>query len=411
MSTQTDNLKLNKPDTNDFYDIAIHNENMDIIDEEITELKKSVSDGKTLVANAITGKGVATATNAEFVTMATNINTVATNKYNEGVTYADGRANASSTNYITGYNAGVSATKKGTASASQVLSGYTFTNASSVGSSGTMTNNGAVSQTLNADGSYTIPVGYHNGSGKVTANSLASQTSGTATSNQILSGQTAWVNGSKVTGTIPDNSSNEPDAKRTYIYDNKLYMQIPLGYYDGTDLSNIKTSFSSVVSAVGLTADKLVSGSTILGVSGTATVGKRYASGTFTSSDYANSGSPQEVIYWYKNSGSNWQSVTYGTHLISVSGLSFTPSKIMLSYRYGSSQSYAITSTIYKQSGFYTSGNSVYNVQFNTMYYSGLTSVYTTKKTNVGYVAEGSFMLPFAFDNMYNDPVFWEAWE
>lgn len=394
MSTQTENLKLTKPDTDDFYDIAIHNENMEIIDEEITELKKSVSDGKTLVANAITGQGVTTASSATFTTMATNINTVATNKYNAGVT----------------------ATKKGTAGASQVLSGYTFTNASSVGASGTMTNNGAVTQTLNAGGSYTIPTGYHNGSGKVTANSLASQTSGTATSNHILSGDTAWVNGSKVTGTMPNYATGTPNLVPYRAYDTSTStykLAVSEGFHGCSWDAGFYEylPFSSVASDIGLTADKLVSGNTILGISGTAIVGKRYASGTFTSSDYANSGSPQEVIYWYKNSGSNWQSVTYGTHLISVSGLSFTPSRIMLSYRYGSSQSYAITSTIYKQSGFYTSGNSVYNVQFNTMYYSGLTSVYTTKKTNVGYVAEGSFMLPFAFDNMYNDPVFWEAWE
>ena len=68
---------------------------------------------------------------------------------------------------------------------------------------GTMKNRGAVTSSLNAGASYTIPAGYHNGSGKITANSLASQTSGTATASQILSGQTAWINGAKVTGTIP----------------------------------------------------------------------------------------------------------------------------------------------------------------------------------------------------------------
>ena len=66
---------------------------------------------------------------------------------------------------------------------------------------GTMVNRGAVTATLNAGGSYTIPDGYHNGSGKVTANSLKSQTSATATAAKILSGYTAWVNGSKLTGT------------------------------------------------------------------------------------------------------------------------------------------------------------------------------------------------------------------
>ena len=66
---------------------------------------------------------------------------------------------------------------------------------------GTMPNKGAVTASLNCGGSYTIPAGYHNGSGKVTANSLSSQTSANATAGDIISGKTAWVNGSKITGT------------------------------------------------------------------------------------------------------------------------------------------------------------------------------------------------------------------
>ena len=45
---------------------------------EVDELKKSVSDGKTLVANAVTAKGVSTATNAAFQTIATNISKIQT---------------------------------------------------------------------------------------------------------------------------------------------------------------------------------------------------------------------------------------------------------------------------------------------------------------------------------------------
>ena len=41
--------------------------------KDLEELFQSVSNGKTLVANAITGKGVSTATDATFATMATNI--------------------------------------------------------------------------------------------------------------------------------------------------------------------------------------------------------------------------------------------------------------------------------------------------------------------------------------------------
>lgn len=57
-----------------------------VITTEINTLKKSVSDGKSIVANAITGQGVATATDATFATMAANIGTVGTNKYNAGKT-------------------------------------------------------------------------------------------------------------------------------------------------------------------------------------------------------------------------------------------------------------------------------------------------------------------------------------
>ena len=44
--------------------------------KDLDELFQSVSNGKTSVANAITGKGVSTATNATFATMATNISKI-----------------------------------------------------------------------------------------------------------------------------------------------------------------------------------------------------------------------------------------------------------------------------------------------------------------------------------------------
>lgn len=91
----------------------------------------------------------------------------------------------------------------GDAADSQVLIGKSYYNINPKNKrTGSMVNNGAVSQTLNNGESYTIPTGYHNGSGKVTANSLLSQTSATASSAQILSGYTAWVNGSMLTGNI-----------------------------------------------------------------------------------------------------------------------------------------------------------------------------------------------------------------
>lgn len=67
---------------------------------------------------------------------------------------------------------------------------------------GTMPNIGAQTGALNCGESADISKGYHNGNGKITANSLASQTSATATTAKILKGETAWVNGVKLTGIV-----------------------------------------------------------------------------------------------------------------------------------------------------------------------------------------------------------------
>lgn len=60
----------------------------------------------------------------------------------------------------------------GNATTADVLSGKTFMSAASPNEqTGSMTNNGAVIASLTADGQvYTIPAGYHNGNGTVTAN-------------------------------------------------------------------------------------------------------------------------------------------------------------------------------------------------------------------------------------------------
>lgn len=78
---------------------------------------------------------------------------------------------------------------------------------------GKMANNGTTeNQSLNASGSFYIKKGYHEQDFTVTANSLANQTSATALTNEIISGKTAWVNGKKITGTIPiQNSDTDGD--------------------------------------------------------------------------------------------------------------------------------------------------------------------------------------------------------
>lgn len=59
---------------------------IDALEVKVAETKKSVADGKALIASAITSKGVTTAADATFQVMATNISTMATNQYNSGYT-------------------------------------------------------------------------------------------------------------------------------------------------------------------------------------------------------------------------------------------------------------------------------------------------------------------------------------
>lgn len=90
--------------------------------------------------------------------------------------------------------------KDATAEDSNVLSGKAYYNNNGK-REGTMPNRGGMSAELAAGGSVSIPEGYHDGEGVVRAQDLASQTQATATAGDILTGKTAWVNGSKVTGT------------------------------------------------------------------------------------------------------------------------------------------------------------------------------------------------------------------
>lgn len=186
---------------------------------EGNELKKSVSDGKSAIASAITSAGVSTASDATFATMSNNINNIIagdasasnvlsgktfssktagrnktgtlTNRPSytnigtnyravaNGLLYADLPEGAYLTKTTSGYvEVNLSLSYLGSVSASQVLSGNTFTSTAGVKVSGTMPNRGAISQQLSAGGSYTIPAGYHNGSGKITVKALSAMTKG-----------------------------------------------------------------------------------------------------------------------------------------------------------------------------------------------------------------------------------------
>ena len=122
---------------------------------------------------------------------------------------------------------GLAAQTSATAVAGDILSGKNaWVNGVKV--NGSMVNQGAKTASLNAGGSYTIPAGYHNGSGKVTANSLPSQTAATASASHILAGYNAWVNGSKINGSMPNRGSAGTSLNAGGSY------TIPAGYHNGS---------------------------------------------------------------------------------------------------------------------------------------------------------------------------------
>lgn len=132
----------------------------------------------------------------------------------------------------------------GDATTGEILIGkIAWVNGSSI--TGTMPNIGSVSQALQAGGAYTIPAGYHDGTGVVTANTLSSQTSSTATAADIVDGKTAWVNGTKITGNITKITSS------TEILPVNGSYTIPKGYHSGNGVvtQNIETLGTQTVAS------------------------------------------------------------------------------------------------------------------------------------------------------------------
>lgn len=110
----------------------------------------------------------------------------------------------------------------GNASDGQVLNGQTYYNTDAkTKRTGTMPNRGAVNQSLAINGSYTIPAGFHNGSGKVTQDipTKGAQTYTPGTANQTIAA------GQYLTG--PQTIKGDPNLISANIVKGKTIFGVP----------------------------------------------------------------------------------------------------------------------------------------------------------------------------------------
>ena len=187
-----------------------------------------------------------------------------------------------------------------TAAAGDVLTGKIIVAADGTVTTGTMANNGAVSKTLTVeDPSYTVPKGYHAGTGTVsistetktvtpttaqqtvnptegkvlsavTVNAIPAQyvdtSDATATAAQILDGATAYAAGKLVEGTMPNNGA----ASKALDAVTPSYT-IPAGYHNGEGTVSVSLETKSATptksaQTISPTTGKLLSSVTVAAI-------------------------------------------------------------------------------------------------------------------------------------------------
>ena len=283
---------------------------VDTLSDTVSDCFTNVSNGKSLVASAITDKGVSTDSDATFATMADNIGKIKSNPTLQSKSAAlhtgqtsvtmkpdsgyDGLSQATAAITLQEKTAALSTAAQsitpdsgkvlskvtvpavtGTAGTGDVLSGKTFSSAAGVNKTGAMANQGAWTGATSGSGNVAIPAGYHNGNGYVSgagaynagysngvtdadnranANSVNYQSGynqgvantkvGNAGTGDVLSGKT-FTNASTVgaTGAMPNKGGTTVDAGSTTQDSTYTYLGIPSsGYYSSGSKVRAKNS-------------------------------------------------------------------------------------------------------------------------------------------------------------------------
>ena len=385
----------------------------------VNEVFQFASDLKAKIAAAITGKGVETSKDATGDVMAANIAAIKTGVDTFDATASDadvlsGRTyyrdnvkktgamidRTGQTNGWCGYEAVSVQTHGVDTTQAYVLVPNVYGHPGYYDSSSTVTCNIA---NLNA-GNIKAGVMVGRMGGDTTNNIKGTFTSdGNATAGQILAGRVAYVNGAKVTGTMADLTGADQQANGVSVADgSNVKMMIPAsGHY--VYGKHIYATFAAVASAIGLTAAKLVSGNTVLGIAGTGG-GRRYATGICTSS---NTSVVNDRYYWHTYwVGSTSSGSSYGPVGIVTHGLPFTPSVIRITTKYSNGKTYKFH---------IFNGSQTAQIKIDDDYTTGLSyglSDYATgvRERLTTHITSTTFYFMASYYSALSD-LTWEAWE
>ncbi|AQR96096.1 hypothetical protein CLSAP_34140 [Clostridium saccharoperbutylacetonicum] len=165
----------------------------------------------------------------------------------------------------------IKASAEGDAIAANVLAGKKFSNDNDNGLVGTLDLSNLVSGNIKSG------VAINGVSGKA---SVVDTSDANASAGQILNGVSAYINGNKVTGNMPNHSGADSIANSIAgTNTGRIYVRPQAGYYGG--------SVASYVDDSNFNAANIVNGKSIFGLTGNATVtslgGRQYASDPATS--------------------------------------------------------------------------------------------------------------------------------
>lgn len=260
------------------------------VESEITTIKNDVQTGKNSVASSLTTMNQPSSGTDSFSTLATKI----TNISND----AD-------------------------ATITEVISSKTFYQGGQK-RTGTMTNRGAVSHSLAVNGTYTVPAGYHNGSGSVNQN-ISTKTAETytpGTTNQTISAGQYLTGNQTISGSANLTAANIKNGINIFnVVGNFAGYGIKSRQTGTTQLASEEASPKSVtISTVSLSNSIIVANST----TGTSPIGGKGIRTTFANSTTLSFYRPSSHLNYGASYIIDWQVIEFYPEVASVQRGTYT---------------------------------------------------------------------------------------